>query len=865
MAADEKEAGKTTEEAPEVLPTSTEEAAPKKSKMLIAVVVVAILIIAAIGIAWMAGVFGKPTTANVNPTVTTSMSTHAAAVGEVVTFNSTATDSDGTIASVLWDFGDGLTSTVANTTHAYSYPGQYIAYCVVTDNSGGKGDNEPLLTSMMIIVSGSAINEPSATDVNATAPPFLVLAANQTIIQMNATVSFDCGASWAFVGSWTNSSNHSEGVTWEQNISGIESFKLNYSDGSAVLNIITTVWPVNASASHKFTAQGNYAVKLTGMSGTNNSTYIKTVHVLKAAPPAGAVKNPDTFIMATIGEPQTLDPAIDYESAGGEILMNVYENLIWFNGASAVDLVPILALAVPTIANGLISADGMNYSFQLRQGVKFHDGTNMTADDVIYSIQRLCALFTPRTPAWMMEQVLDYNVGNAMYRGYNITKWEARFGPVPAYLKVGLPTSGAHVLTAADVRTVVANAVTSNSTYNVTFRLTMPYPAFLQILSYTDANIVSKDYVVANGDAYMKTHTCGTGPYKLVSWDKNSAVRLVRNDDYWRTPAKIKNIVILKIEDVNSRQLMLKAGDADSAYIPIQFQDQFADTSQFRIVKGLPTFQIDFIGFNQYINVSELKGLYGSGVVSGIPITTASGCEYSDFFADIHVRKAFAMAINYTQYIASAFLGNAQQINGPIPDGMFGYNASVPKMPYDWAAAKDNLSKGVVDWIANGFKIPMFYNAGNSYREAAMNMFKDSIESMSPGKITLDIKPVDWAVYMDISSEVPCPYPMICVGWQIDYADPDDFVLPFMNSGYCFAPPQNYVNLTVDALIAEAASETNLTKRAELYTNITWAAYYDVPYVWLIQAKNFHVERSWVQGYYYNPMYSGFYYYSFDK
>jgi peptide/nickel transport system substrate-binding protein len=587
--------------------------------------------------------------------------------------------------------------------------------------------------------------------------------------------------------------------------------------------------------------------------------------VLKAAPPAGAVKNPDTFIMATIGEPQTLDPAIDYESAGGEILMNVYENLIWFNGASAVDLVPILALAVPTIANGLISADGMNYSFQLRQGVKFHDGTNMTADDVIYSIQRLCALFTPRTPAWMMEQVLDYNVGNAMYRGYNITKWEARFGPVPAYLKVGLPTSGAHVLTAADVRTVVANAVTSNSTYNVTFRLTMPYPAFLQILSYTDANIVSKDYVVANGDAYMKTHTCGTGPYKLVSWEKNSAIRLVRNDDYWRTPAKIKNVVILKIEDVNSRQLMLKAGDADSAYIPIQFQDQFADTSQFRIKKGLPTFQIDFIGFNQLINVSELKGLYGSGVVSGIPIQTVSGSEYSDFFADIHVRKAFAMAINYTQYIASAFLGNAQQINGPIPDGMFGYNASIPKMPYDWAAAKDNLSKGVVDWIANGFKIPMFYNAGNSYREAAMNMFKDSIESMSPGKITLDIKPVDWAVYMDISSEVPCPYPMICVGWQIDYADPDDFVLPFMNSGYCFAPPQNYVNLTVDALIAEAASETNLTKRAELYTNITWAAYYDVPYVWLIQAKNFHVERSWVQGYYYNPMYSGFYYYSFDK
>lgn len=458
------------------------------------------------------------------------------------------------------------------------------------------------------------------------------------------------------------------------------------------------------------------------------------------------------------------------------------------------------------------------------------------------------------------------SAGRALYRGYNISTWDSTFGPVPAYLMAGLPTDGSHLLTAADVNMVVANAITSNSTYNITIRLTNPYPAFLQILAYTDANIVSKAFVTLHGNAYMDDHTCGTGPYQLVSWDRNSAVRLVRNDNYWRTPAKIKNVVILKIEDVNSRQLLLKAGDADSAYIPIQFQNQFTDTSLFRIVKGLPTFQIDFIGFNQLINVTELKALYGSSVVSGIPIQTSSGCEYSDFFADIHVRKAFAMALNYTKYIASAFLGNAQQINGPIPDGMFGYNASVPKMPFDAVAAKDNLSKAIFgDYIANGFKIPMFYNSGNSYREAAMNMFKDSLEAMAPGKITIDIKPVDWAVYMDISSEAPCPYPTINVGWQIDYSDPDDFALPFMRSDNAFAPPQNYVNLSVDALVDQAAVELNLTKRAELYTNITWAAYYDVPYIWLVQVKNFHVERSWVQGYYFNPMYSGFYYYSFSK
>lgn len=588
MAADEKEAGETTEETPEVLPTSTEEAAPKKSKMLMAVVLVAILIIAAIGIAWIAGVFGKPTTTNVNPTVTTSMSTHAAAVGEVVTFNSTAHDTDGTIVTVVWDFGDGHQKTGANVTYNFTYPGVYIVYCVVTDNSGGKGDNEATLTSMTISVTAPAPNHPT-TGINATAAPFLVLAANPTIIQVNGTVEFDANSSWAWHG-WLKwkASTSSWVPTWDMNLSAIKPLTLNHSDGSAIVTYNTTT-PV-ADSTHKFTASGQYPVTLVGTSNGTVSKYIRTVHVLKITTTPGGVKNPDTFIQATIGEPDTLDPAIDYETAGGEVLQNVYETLVFYHLDSAVNLDPMLATSVPTIANGGISANGTWYNFTLRHGVTFHDGTALTTADVLYSIQRMCALSDPTTPGWMVEQVLTANAGLTFSNGGTIDDWNA--SSPAAYLRVGLPAAGSHVLTAADVKMIAANAIIINDNYNFTIRLIKSYPAFIYICAYTVMDIVSQDFVEAagHGDAYMEEHTCGTGPYKLVSWEKNSAIRMVRNDNYWRTPAAIKNVVILKVEDVNTRLLLLKAGDADSAYVPIQFQTEFTDTATFRIVKGLPTF-----------------------------------------------------------------------------------------------------------------------------------------------------------------------------------------------------------------------------------------------------------------------------------
>ena len=85
-----------------------------------------------------------------------------------------------------------------------------------------------------------------------------------------------------------------------------------------------------------------------------------------------ASADPSTLVYTTFGEPDTLDPALDYETAGGNILANVYESLVFYNRERADEFVPALAEEVPSAENGLISEDGKTYTFNIRQGVTFH-------------------------------------------------------------------------------------------------------------------------------------------------------------------------------------------------------------------------------------------------------------------------------------------------------------------------------------------------------------------------------------------------------------------------------------------------------------------------------------------------------------
>ena len=121
------------------------------------------------------------------------------------------------------------------------------------------------------------------------------------------------------------------------------------------------------------------------------------------------VKNPDIFVLADYRTVQTIDPATSYDVAGSMRIWNLYETLIFFDGSSTENFVPLLAAEVPTVANGGIAADGKTYTFKIRKGVKFHAGGELTPEDVVYSFKRNMIVDQDGGPMWMLLEALTGN------------------------------------------------------------------------------------------------------------------------------------------------------------------------------------------------------------------------------------------------------------------------------------------------------------------------------------------------------------------------------------------------------------------------------------------------------------------------
>src|SRR3990167_1961585 len=125
--------------------------------------------------------------------------------------------------------------------------------------------------------------------------------------------------------------------------------------------------------------------------------------------PAAEVKNPGVYTYLTISDADSLDPAYSYDSSSHMLGMNLYEPLFQFDRTSTSKLIPLIATEVPSQENGGISPDGRTYTIPPRKGVRFHDGTPMTPEDVKWSIQRFILVDRAAGPsALLMEPLLCY-------------------------------------------------------------------------------------------------------------------------------------------------------------------------------------------------------------------------------------------------------------------------------------------------------------------------------------------------------------------------------------------------------------------------------------------------------------------------
>jgi peptide/nickel transport system substrate-binding protein len=237
-----------------------------------------------------------------------------------------------------------------------------------------------------------------------------------------------------------------------------------------------------------------------------------TALALTLAAPSGARAQtpPDVLIVGQIAEPKALDPAAVTAVNDFRILMNVYDGLVRYrDGTLEVE---------PALATGWkISADGTEYTFTLREGVKFHDGSDFDAEAVKFNFDRML------------------NEGHP----YHDT------GPFPL----------AFFFSAVESTEVIDDLT-------VKFTLNAPYAPFLSNLAYPTGLIVSPAAVAQHGPEFARNPS-GTGAFSFAEWRSNEAVVIEANAAYWDGAPELDAVVFRPITDANTRTAEMLAGGID--------------------------------------------------------------------------------------------------------------------------------------------------------------------------------------------------------------------------------------------------------------------------------------------------------------
>jgi peptide/nickel transport system substrate-binding protein len=392
-------------------------------------------------------------------------------------------------------------------------------------------------------------------------------------------------------------------------------------------------------------------------------------------------------------------------------------------------------------------------------------------------------------------------------------------------------------------------------------------------------------YAMSSAEDPFTSIANGTGPFLLEYWTPGVEVSLLRNSDYWRGtpmweggpsgPAALEQVLIKNIPDQPTRYSMLINGDADSAALSSAYYSQLDSQMLFHYAQkdGLvgtlehPDGTLKFYSgglspsashvlFNYNIATGGPRNYIGSGALDGNGIPT-------DFFSDIHVRKAFNYAFNWTTYISDVFGGEAIQSRGPIISGLLGYTDTQPTYFYDPTLALQEFGQA---WggevIAHGFTLTIPYNEGNTTRQEIANILKNNIEGLDPN-FHVNVLELPWSDYL--SDQRSFYLPVLTGGWYQDIPHPHNWVQPFLLGAY--ADRQRLPDAMKTVYQEKVNTCVSLTGSAAqtCYEDIQNTTYLDAVDIFLAQGYVRQYLRAEVRGHYVNDALFGPYFYALSK
>lgn len=490
---------------------------------------------------------------------------------------------------------------------------------------------------------------------------------------------------------------------------------------------------------------GSSAAKETTAASDNNQTTAESTE-------AGSTTGEKILKVQVGPDPETVDPALNSAIDGGNMILHAFEGLLTLDENGQ--------LKEGQAESWETSEDGLTWTFHLRDGLKWSDGTDLTAKDFVYSWQRVC---DPNVAAPYAETVLG------MVKGYD----EAVAGDITK-LDVQAP----------DEKTVVVN-------------LANPCSYFGELAAFATLNPVQKATVEANGDAWATSADTyiSNGPFMMTEWVPGSHITFSKNPNYWNAEAiKLDKLEFELIEDSNAAYSAYTSGEVD-------------------MIKDVPTEEIPSLQGNEEFHVDPIIGTY-----------YVSLNLQKEYFQDARVRKALSLAIDRNYVANTLMQGTyspASSIVGPgwlDTDGSsFAENANggTPYIDNDNFDANLEEAKKLLEEAGypNGEGFPQIEYTTNDagYHKVVAEYLQQAWAAIG---IDLKVNIVEWASFTPMRRNGE--FDVARNGWVGDYTDPSNILELF-----CTTNGNNdgkYTNADFDAAIEDSRVTTDAaTRSADLH------------------------------------------------
>ena len=509
----------------------------------------------------------------------------------------------------------------------------------------------------------------------------------------------------------------------------------------------------------------------------------------------GGAKAGGTMVFGTSSDPVSMDGAYVSDGESLRVVRQIFETLVTTEPGGT-GIVPALA------KEWTPSDDGTTWTFKLREGVKFHDGTDFNAEAVCFNFDR-----------WYNFKGVQQSASVSYY-------WQTVFSGYAKNEDTALGTSLYKSCEATDDSTAVITLSSASASFLSGLAL-----ASFSIASPEALTKYEADKVTGTGEeprfegTFGTQNPVGTGPFKLETFEPNNRLVLARFDDYWGDKAILDKVIFKPIADGPARRQALESGEIQGYDLVDPADLDALKGAGFQIVER-PAFNVGYVGFN----------------TAKKPLDNPK------------IRQAIAYALNRDALVKAKYPPGAEVAKEFMPPSLFGYADDVPEYTYDVEKAKKLIAESGVSnptlefWYPTGVSRPYMPDPAANFQA-----FSADLEAAG---FTVVAKSAPWNPdYLNAADTGQTGLRLL--GWTGDFGDPDNFVGTFFRTKQkAWGPLEPSIYSDLEAARAEADEDA----RTALYEAVNKKIMEFLPGVPYVHTKPALAFAKGVEGYVPSPV-----------